>query len=625
MSTKARRLIACLAAPGLVLLNFVVAPISASSATTPAPDPGIGNVPQELQTDTAYSRSYAANLVTNVFVTSRQVSCYRPEVPLAANNGPNDGYTGESSCPGATTGENTGTAAVYPTQVGSKPPYPAAESKLVTDHSESDIRVDPLNPLHLIGSTKWFTAAEGYNHLLGFYESWDGGKTWPTMGHIPGYEGWTDNTDPVGAFDAYGNYYQALLPYQFYYDKSGFKKYEVGNEPNPAVPNEAVAVAVRPHGATSVTDWITTHSGHPDYVFTTDAGFGQEPDKEWISIDRHKTLPNGSPNPNFNRIYMMYVNFNGNGSKPYVSTAVAYKNGGHSDWTSPVRLPTANATNNNTYLFPHIDPAGVVYTSLINYVSAQGGCCVDVLMDYSTDGGVTWIGPSLVAGKVHVPPLTGPGYANTTFEDGIEETFAVGNHLSSQGHYPIYVAYESKSTGFGNILLTASYDQGKNWTLPIQVNDNANSNVDEFQPNLAVAPDGTVSVNFYDRRLACPAIGTRDAVAAGLALDQANPSYSGSLPPYGVADYCIHSSVQFYSAGLAPKGNNIRLTQHNWDPQLNAPNRSCPCTATDTFLGDYFGNEFAGSLDYSTFVSTYDDGTNHQHYQQQVVATVHIP
>ncbi len=259
----------------LTVSGFGLVPASGSSSSTV--DRGIGNVPQGLQSDQAYANSFSTHAVTNVFVTSQQVSCYRPEVPYSANNGPNDGYTGESPCPGATTGEDTGGTHLYPTQVGSDPPYPAAQSMLVKDRSESDIRVDPTNPEHIIGSTKWFSSPEGYNHVLGFYESWDGGKTWPTMAHVPGYEGFTDNTDPVGAFDAYGNYYQALLPYQFYYDKSGFHKFEAGNEPNPAVPNEAVAVAVRPHGATGPTDWITTHNGHPDYVFTTNAGFGQEP------------------------------------------------------------------------------------------------------------------------------------------------------------------------------------------------------------------------------------------------------------------------------------------------------------------------------------------------------------
>ena len=220
-----------------------------TSSASASFDAGIGNVPQGTQSDRAYRDSFAASGVTNVFVTSQQVSCYRPEVPFLVNNGPNDGYTGEVTCPGATTHEDTGGAGPYPTQVGSQPPYPAAEPKLVTDRSESDIRVDPLDPNHLIGSSKWFASPEGYNHLLGFYESFDGGKTWPTMGHVPGYEGFTDNTDPVGAFDAFGNYYQALLPYQFFYDSTGHKKYEVGNEPNRTIPNEAVAVAVRRHGA----------------------------------------------------------------------------------------------------------------------------------------------------------------------------------------------------------------------------------------------------------------------------------------------------------------------------------------------------------------------------------------
>ena len=605
---------------GLVVpVSLGLAPGLVSSASVSA-DPGIGNVPQGTQSDQAYSDSFTNNKVTNVFVTTQQVSCYRPEVPFAVSNGPNDAYTGEVPCPGATTGENTGSAP-YPSQAGSEFPYPAAEPKLATDHSESDIRVDPLNPNHLIGSTKWFASPEGYNHVLGFYESFDGGKTWPTMGHVPGYEGFTDDTDPVGAFDAFGNYYQALLPYQFFYDKSGFHKFQVGNEPNPAIPNEAVAVAVRPHGASRPNQWLTTHNGQPDYVFTTNAGFGQEPDKEWIAIDRNPVRADGSPNPNYNLIYMMYVNFNGAGSKPFVQTARALRDGTHTDWTAPVELPRQNSTNNNTYLLPHIDPAGVVYTSVINYDGESSGCCVDVLMDYSTDGGMTWIGPSIAASNIHVPPLTGAGYVNTTFEDGIEETFAVGNHIASTGHFPVYVAYESKSTGFGNMLLTASYDQGQTWSPPIQVNDNVVPNVDEFQPNLAVAPDGTVSVNFYDRRLACPASGT----AAGLQLDLHNPNYPGTLPPYGATDYCVSSSIQFYMPDLKPIGHNIRLTEHNWDPQLNSPDRACACVPSDTFLGDYFGNEFAGTIDYSTFVSTYNDGSNPHYYQQQVVATVSPP
>ena len=41
---------------------------------------------------------------------------------------------------------------------------------------------------------------------------------------MPGYEGWVDNTDPVGAFDPWGNFYSLVLAYQFYYDKTGGHK-----------------------------------------------------------------------------------------------------------------------------------------------------------------------------------------------------------------------------------------------------------------------------------------------------------------------------------------------------------------------------------------------------------------
>ncbi len=610
--------LAYLTATMLILLAFVPTSVFAH-ARVAAAGPGVGNIPQGTQSNTAYANSFTTKKVTNVDATTQQTSCYTPEVPYAANDGPNDGYSGESACNGAAnTGENLGP---YPTQAGSNPGYPAATPMLVKDHSESDIRVDPTNPNHLIGSSKWVVSAEGYNHLLGFYESFDGGQTWSVQGHIPGYEGWTDNTDPVGAFDGFGNYYELNLAYQFFYNKDGTHNFTVGTsqEPNPAVPAEVISVSVHPHGATTATNWITTHTGHPDYVATYDS-VGNEPDKQWITIDTNKVLPNGSPNPNYNTIYAMWTVFNFFSSKPYVSTAKALSNGTHTDWSTPQLLPTVNNSAGDTYLLPHVDPAGVVYTTVTNFPGKHGFCCASISVDFSTDGGTTWQGPRVVIQNVQYPPLI---YPNTTFRDGIEDTFAVGNHLSAQGHYPLYVSWEDYSAGVGNNILSASYDQGRTWSAPIQVNDNA-SPVDEFQPNLTVAADGTVSVAFYDRRLSCPAAGTTEATGAGLALDQVNPNYSGSLPPYGASNYCVNASVQFYNATLTPFGHNIRLTQHTWDPQLNSAHPGS-ASGTETFIGDYFGNITSGSTNISSFVSTYNDGSNPKYQQQQVIATVAVP
>lgn len=48
-------------------------------------------------------------------------------------------------------------------------------------------------------------------------------------------------------------------------------------EPNPAERAEAVAMAVRPHGATTATDWITTRGGQPDFVATYDPTAQSDP------------------------------------------------------------------------------------------------------------------------------------------------------------------------------------------------------------------------------------------------------------------------------------------------------------------------------------------------------------
>src|SRR6266849_2133382 len=574
---------------------------------------GVGNIPQGTQTNTAYTGSFAANGVTNLFATTKKTSCYTPEVPYKVSDGPNDGYSGESDCNGAAnTGENLGP---YPTQVGSNPGYPASTAMLVKDYSESDIRVDPTNPNHLIGSSKWFVSPEGYNHLLGFYESFNGGKTWPIQGHIPGYEGWTDNTDPVGAFDGFGNYYELILPYQFFYNADGTHNFQINpnREPNPAHPAEVISVAVRPHGAKTATQWFTTHNGHPDYVAPYDS-VGREPDKQWITIDTNPA------SPFYNRIYAMWVIFTGPlTAQPLVSHAQARSDGTHTDWSAPIRLPQVSATPTGaTYLLPHVAPDGTVYTTLTTTKPEKKFSFDKIALDRSTDGGVTWTTVSTVADDIAAPPLI---YPNTTFRDGIENTFAVGNQLV-QGHYPLYVSWEDFSAGVDNVILSASFDQGQTWSPPIQVNDNA-SPVDEFQPNLTVASDRTVSVAFYDRRLSCPAAGP-EGVAAGLALDQVNPNYTGSLPPYGASNYCINASVQFYNATLGPFGHNIRLTQHTWDPQLNSPHPGS-ASGIETFIGDYFGNTTDGSTNISSFVSTYNDGSNLHNQQQQVVATVAVP
>jgi hypothetical protein len=447
--------------------------------------------------------------------------------------------------------------------------------------------------------------AEGYNHLTGFYESFDGGDTWGVQGHVPGYEGWTDNTDPVGAFDPYGNFYSLVLGYDFYYDKAGNHKYNNGsNQVNPTRPPEVVALTIRPKTAgTDPNAWDSTNGGtDPDYVMTAKNANTSDPDKQWITIDDNP----GSPC--YGTVSAMYTVFVLNPSVVFVSTAKALPTGTHTPWSAPQELPTVSGKRWDSYLLPHVAPDGTVYTPVTNGPPQQGFSNADVTLTSSSDCGKTWSQPSPIVSGISVPT-----YQNTTFREGIVDAFAVGTHKSSSGDYPLYLAWEDGSSGVSNIWLKASYDGGETWTAPVLVNDNA-SPVDELQPNLTVdAASGKVAVAFYDRRLACP--------------DSATPANGlGSDPgtPLGAENYCVNTAVQFYKADLHPIGKNVRLSANTWDPQLNAPHPSCICSP-GTFIGDYFGIDSDGTNILTTSVSTYDDGRNPSHYQQQVVAKLTIP
>jgi hypothetical protein len=393
-----------------------------------------------------------------------------------------------------------------------------------------------------------------------------------------------------------------VLPYQFYYDKFGGHVYNNGsNQVNPTVPPEAIAMSVRKAGG-GVNGWITTHNGQPDYLMTAPNASTSDPDKQWLTIDTNPT------SAHYGRVYAMWTVFVLNPSVVYVSYADTRPDGTHTDWSTPQLLPTVNGKRWDSYLLPHVTPDGTVWTTITNNPQQQQFASADVSLVWSKDGGVTWQGPLPVASNIALPT-----YQNTTFREGIVNSFAVGTKKVGKS-YPLYVTYEDGGSGLSNVFLTASYDAGNTWSAPIQVNDNAGP-TEALQPNLDVAPNGTVSVAFYDRRLACPASGA-EATAAGIAFDP--------RPAAGASNYCINSAIQFYKSNLTPIGHNVRLSAHTWDPQLSAPHPGC-ITCGTTFIGDYFGVNSGGGYTYTTSVSTFDDGLNPFFHQQQVVARIATP
>ena len=527
--------------------------------------------------------------------TTQRVSCYTPEVFYNGSLAPSEGYPdgGSTLCAGAaTTGEDIGP---YPSQNVSNP---ALRAK---DFSESDLHVDPTNPRHLIGVVKWIVNAEGYNHLTGFFESFDGGATWPQQGHIPGYEGWTDNSDPVGAFDPWGNFYAVVLPYMFSYFPSG--EHFVGTQSvNPSLPRSGLGIAVRGAGASTSTDWNFTHNDNLDLVSATPFADANVFDKQWLVID---TNPKSRY---FGRVYVSWVIGNeDSGLRVYLSYADARQNGTHTNWSQPrlVARQTAGVGDNGS--MPRVTPDGKVWLAMSSFHGFRAPFTMSFTS--SANGGRTWSPRRVIVRH----PIS--SYRNTTFRPAFGEAFAVGVRKIRR-FYPLYASYEVVSASGARLFIRASFDGGRHWGRPLEVNDNADSG-DALQPSLAVAPNGTVAVAFYDRRLACPESATPESTVAGLLFDP--------LDAFGRGNFCVNTAVQFYRANLRPVGHNVRLSPHTWDPQLSAPRWECICSRS-SFIGDYFGVDSRGGFTYTASVETYNaGGENPGYHQQQLVSKIRTP
>lgn len=117
------------------------------------------------------------------------------------------------------------------------------------------------------------------------------------------------------------------------------------------------------------------------------------------------------------------------------------------------------------------------------------------------------------------------------------------------------VAWADMRNGDADIYTSRSSDGGKTWSSPYRLNhDRLRDGKDQFQPALAVAPNGTFTCSWFDRR--------RD-------------------PKNHNIDVYIAQSLN----DGATFGHNYRVTQHSWDPAIDAPRADGK--ASTTFIGDY--------------------------------------
>jgi hypothetical protein len=402
-------------------------------------------------------------------------------------------------------------------------------------HSEPMLVENPRNPLNLVGGTKFFTNPGRYRFQIGYFSSFDGGCTWEDGGVFPGFARSETTSDITFAFGLHNDVYALVL--------------------------NTSSVTASGESGVSV---LTSHDGgrtfgSPVSVFEDTSGKTFS-DKPWIAVDQTGGSRSGT-------VYAVwsYDHHGFCGSGNFCSQELAFSrsiDGGKS--FSPMRFvegqapfctnpargrPTGSLLCDGALgATPAVLPDGslaVVFQYMD--VMSRGGISSRLVMVSSPDGGLTWNAPAQIATMHDIPGLFQPErYRNSSLP-----AFACDPRTGQ-----LYVTWSDESSGDADILFSTSNDRGRTWTsLPIRVNDDLSADgVNQFQPQIAVAPDGVVSIIFFDTRL--------DAQHHFIDVFLAQSSDRG--------------------ASFLP---NQRVTTQHWDPAVGAPVDENGLQ----FIGDYQG------------------------------------
>jgi hypothetical protein len=498
----------------------------------------------------------------------------------------------------------------YPVPPGSRVPEAGTcgPGPFNANYSESWLAVKPGTE-DLVGVSKFF-----FDKYSTFYMFYVGafqipGGTPSGANQVQGYDcvstgtqdmppSWTDTTDPNVDFDTKGRVYQTMLPFNAFWDASRLH------------PDGEIDVS---YSDDMGRQWVKGNGGKalepPNSASARQ--FGHVEDKQWIAVNHIVG------NRFQDHVYAAWAVFNGSAIK--VRMAVSRDRGQTFDKALTLS-PPSQVGSAVTYVYPEIDAAGYVYVSVVSFPPNGGSSTIYVAR--SIDDGRSF-GPFVPVTTVNMIP-TG-GLPNTTFRDGITESFAASP--TYPGH--LYLTYEDWDpiAGQMDVKFTQSTDGGFTWTTPVVVNGNIDppgAPTDQFQPSVAAGPGGAVAVEFYDRRQACPS----------------DPSVLPS--DIGRTNFCIDTTLQAYKdsgAGAVATGPNLAVSQFTWDPeqpgqqlgglsQYPCAGARDPCPTGTGFIGDYFGLAISDSNVYGLFISTHypssvtaDEG-GPIYYQQQVLSTV---
>jgi hypothetical protein len=149
---------------------------------------------------------------------------------------------------------------------------------------------------------------------------------------------------------------------------------------------------------------------------------------------------------------------------------------------------------------PVVGPGGVVHVLWVDIASNT------IFVRKSIDGGVTFAPAVSVASSTPI----GANEGSTSQYCGPVLNGSIGVFVSpiiavdksgGPNNGKLYVVFAGRGAGTdaADVFLTTSGDGGATWSTPRRLNDDLTTN-DQWLPFVAVAPNGTVGVSWYDRR-----------------------------------------------------------------------------------------------------------------------------
>jgi Neuraminidase (sialidase) len=339
------------------------------------------------------------------------------------------------------------------------------------------VDVNPTNPQNIVGAWQQDRWSNGGAHGLAAGYSNDGGKTWnttplPFTKCAPGGLAYERASDPWVSFGPDGTLYTIAITF------------------NQSNNDNAVATATSFDGGKSWSNVSVLQAEQNWQYFNDKESITADPVKAGTAYAIWDRLISPTDNPQ--AVLHAYAY---SGPTLFSKTTDYGKT-----WSKPqVIVDTAqnNQTIGNQIV---VDPKTGTLYNFFNLIISTGPNKNDthgnnVAFNKSTDGGLTWSKPQIIA-KLGVVDVTDP---NTG--DGLRTGDIIPEPAIDPATGRLYVVWQEAGFSGGthsDIAISSSPDGGATWSAPAKVN--AAGGKQAFNPSVRVNASGTVAVTYYDFR-----------------------------------------------------------------------------------------------------------------------------